>query len=69
MALMCPITSTVRGWPFEVSLEGAREVDGAALTDQVKSLDWRKRPFCSRRTGLGAKEAKMPSTGWKGNFC
>ena len=43
MALMCPITSTVRGWPFEISLEGAREVDGAALTDQVKNLDWRKR--------------------------
>jgi len=23
---------------------------------------------CSKRTGLGAKEAKTSSTGWKGNF-
>ena len=43
LALLCPITSTVRGYPFEVSLEEASEVDGVVLSDHVKSLDWRKR--------------------------
>ncbi len=41
--LVCvPITSQIKGYPFEVRLSGA-EVSGAALADQVKSLDWRSR--------------------------
>lgn len=43
LALLCPITNTVRGYPFEVSLKEAREVSGVVLADQVKSLDWRRR--------------------------
>ena len=37
-----PITSQIKGYPFEVLLSGA-EVSGAALADQVKNLDWRSR--------------------------
>ena len=41
--LVCvPITSQIKGYPFEVLLSGD-EVSGAALADQVKSLDWRSR--------------------------
>jgi mRNA interferase MazF len=37
-----PITSQIKGYPFEVVLRG-RGALGAALADQVKSLDWRAR--------------------------
>lgn len=43
LALLCPITSTVRGYPFEVNLNEAEDVNGVVLSDHVKSLDWRKR--------------------------
>jgi len=41
--LVCvPITNQIKGYPFEVVLSGT-DVSGAALADQVKSLDWRSR--------------------------
>jgi mRNA interferase MazF len=41
--LVCvPITNQIKGYPFEVRLSGD-EISGAALADQVKSLDWRSR--------------------------
>ncbi|MBS4098060.1 MAG: endoribonuclease MazF [Sulfuricella sp.] len=41
--LVCvPITNQIKGYPFEVVLEGG-ETTGAALSDQVKSLDWQVR--------------------------
>lgn len=43
LALLCPITSQVKGYPFEVQLTGTAEVHGVILADQVKSLDWRER--------------------------
>jgi mRNA interferase MazF len=43
LALMCPITSQIKGYPFEVSLPEECEVVGVILADQVKSLDWRAR--------------------------
>jgi len=43
MAILCPITSRVKGYPFEVALPPALPVRGAILADQVKSLDWRAR--------------------------
>ncbi|MCF6311378.1 MAG: type II toxin-antitoxin system PemK/MazF family toxin [Verrucomicrobiales bacterium] len=42
LALFCPITSKVKGYPFEVMIEQGTVV-GAVLSDQIKSLDWRKR--------------------------
>ncbi len=41
--MFCPITSGVRGYPFEVDLPAGLPVAGAVLSDQVKSLDWRAR--------------------------
>jgi mRNA interferase MazF len=43
LALLCPITSRVKGYPFEVVLPPGMPVTGVVLSDQVKSLDWRSR--------------------------
>ena len=43
LALFCPITSRVKGYPFEVLLPSGLSVQGAILADQIKSLDCRVR--------------------------
>jgi mRNA interferase MazF len=43
LALVCPITSRIKGYPFEVELPRGMETKGAILCDQIKSLDWRIR--------------------------
>ena len=43
LALFCPITSQVKGYPFEVVLPAGLRAKGAVLSDQLKSLDWRAR--------------------------
>ena len=43
LALCCPVTSQVKGYPFEVVLPQGLGVQGAILADQIKSLDWRVR--------------------------
>jgi mRNA interferase MazF len=43
LAILCPITSQIKGYPFEVLLPDGLPVQGAILADQVKSLDWRIR--------------------------
>lgn len=43
LALMCPITSKLKGYPFEVALPDELKVNGAILADQIKNLDWRAR--------------------------
>lgn len=41
--LACPITSKIKGYPFEVALPEDLEVGGVILADQIKSLDWKAR--------------------------
>ena len=43
LAILCPITSQVKGYPFEVILPDHTPVTGAVLADQVRSLDWHAR--------------------------
>jgi mRNA interferase MazF len=43
LALFCPLTNQVKGYPFEVLVPLDLPVTGVILPDQVKSLDWRKR--------------------------
>lgn len=43
LALICPVTSRVKGYPFEVALPVDGYVNGVVLADQVRSLDWRAR--------------------------
>jgi len=42
LCILCPITSKIKGYPFEVSVVVA-EKSGVVLSDQVKSLDWHAR--------------------------
>jgi mRNA interferase MazF len=41
LAVCCPLTTQVKGYPFEVRLPGGLPAKGAILADQVKSLDWK----------------------------
>lgn len=43
LAILCPITSKIKGYPFEVVLPDGLPISGAVLSDQVKSLDWQAR--------------------------
>ena len=53
LMLCCPITTKIKGYPFEVLLAG--EPPSVALADQAKSFDWRARH--ARRKGRAtAKE-------------
>jgi len=42
LALFCPITSKVKGYPFEVEIN-EKKIKGVILSDQIKSLDWKTR--------------------------
>ncbi len=43
LALICPITSQKKNYPFEVELSSSLPIQGVILSDQVKSLDWQIR--------------------------
>jgi mRNA interferase MazF len=43
LALFCPVTNQIKGYPFEVIIPSGLKVTGAILSDQVKSLDWQIR--------------------------
>ena len=43
LAVCCPITSRIKGYPFEVVVPEGLPVRGAVLADHVRSLDWRAR--------------------------
>lgn len=61
LAILCPITHQVKGYPFEVLIPDGLEITGVILADQVKSLDWKVReakfiaklpePFLNEVTG------------------
>jgi mRNA interferase MazF len=53
LALACPVTSQVKGYPFEVPLPPCGAIHGAVLADHIKNLDWD-----ARRVRF---EAKAPS--------
>ena len=58
LVIACPITSHVKGYPFEVEVPAnAPELHGVVLADQVKSLDWQAR----RATLLGRVPAATVS--------
>lgn len=40
--LCCPMTTQIKGYPFEVIIQ-AKNASGAVLSDQVKNLDWKAR--------------------------
>lgn len=50
LALFCPVTSQIKGYPFEVKIPPGLPIGGVVLCDQIKSLDW-----AARRAGHAAK--------------
>ncbi len=42
LAVCCPITSNIKGYPFEVVVSG-KKINGAVLADHLKNLDWKAR--------------------------
>lgn len=54
LALVCPITSQEKGYPYEVRLPDELPVQGVVLADQIRSLDWRARK--AERAGVLAAE-------------
>jgi mRNA interferase MazF len=45
LCVICPITSRVRGYPFEARLPDGDGLRGAVLADQPRSVSWEKRPI------------------------
>lgn len=43
LVICCPITSRVKGYPFEVPLPAGLPIAGVILADQIKNLDWKAR--------------------------
>ena len=42
LAIMCPVTSVAKGYPFEVETKD-KNTTGVILSDRVRSLDWKAR--------------------------
>ena len=42
LAIMCPITSKIKGYPFEVVINHEK-INGAILADHIRNLDWKER--------------------------
>ena len=43
LSILCPITSQIKGYPFEVLIPEGLKISGVILSDQVKSLNWKAR--------------------------
>lgn len=58
MMICCPMTSRIKGYPFEVVV--SEEPPSAVLADQIKSLDWRARraTFKSRASPAVTSEVR-----------
>jgi mRNA interferase MazF len=52
LMICCPLTTQIKNYPFEVLIAGTPP--GAALADQVKSLDWRSRK--ATRKGIASAD-------------
>ena len=45
LALICPVATRIKGYPFEVVLKVGGRTVGAVLADQVETVDWRAARF------------------------
>lgn len=43
LAIICPVTSRVKGYPFETALPDDLPLSGVVLADHARSLDWNSR--------------------------
>ena len=58
LAICCPVTNQIKGYPFEVRIPDGVGVTGVILADHVRSLDWRWRQaeFIARLPESSLKE-------------
>jgi len=57
LMICCPMTTRIKGYPFEVRIAGA--ASSVALSDQVRSLDWRARRATRKGRATAAKLAEV----------
>ncbi len=65
LAIFCPITNQIKGYPFEVMIPEGFDVKGAILSDQIKSLDWKARKVefsCQLSNNIVEKVLKLAKT-------
>jgi len=43
LAIVCPLTTADRGYPFHLAIRGNLQVKGFVMVEQVKSVDYRAR--------------------------
>lgn len=57
-AVVCPITSSINNYPFEVLISGSKKTNGAILVDQIRSIDWkaRKTTFIEKISTIALEE-------------
>lgn len=60
LMVACPITSKVKGYPFEVRIK-AKKINGVVIADQVKNLDWkaRKVSFAEKAPGSSVLQVQQ----------
>lgn len=55
LAVFCPITSRIKGYPFELAVPAGLPLSGVVLCDHLRSLDWSERqwqPICKVPTAF-----------------
>ncbi len=64
LCLCLPITSQIKGYPFEVALPNDLSISGVVLSDQIKSLDFRVREarFISKAPKSLVSQATLNAT-------
>jgi mRNA interferase MazF len=43
VAVVVPVTNSIKGYPFEADLPAGLKITGTILSDAVRSIDWRAR--------------------------
>lgn len=43
LCVACPVSSQIKGYPFEVRIPAGPPVSGAILADQMRALSWQAR--------------------------
>jgi mRNA interferase MazF len=54
LCLLCPITTQIKGYPFEVAIPDGHPISGVVLSDHLRSADWRARS--AERAGIAPAE-------------
>ncbi len=57
LMLCCPMTTQIKGYPFEVTIKGSRP--SVALSDQIKSLNWVVRRAKRKGTASASELAEV----------